>query len=449
VLAAITVVYLGVVPTLQSTLRNQKLDTLQLAAERYSAPIMRSVGSSETAKTVDRLVRQAADRSGTRVTLFGISNGTYGLQPWTRSDSSQLSDLQFEVALEAARSGHIARGTEASDTGRVAEVAKPLFFRHGKRRVVGSVVVYSAPLQDVEQNVRAISRRILVAGGIALVLAILLGWATARQLSRRVTRMEAAARRVAAGDFSSRFERGSRDELGRLARALDDMQRQLSELENARKRFIATASHELRTPIFSLGGFLELLQDEDLDEDTRKRFLGQVREQVDRLGKLASSLLDLSRLEAGSLELHPEPTDLGGLARDIAAEFTPALATHESHLEVRLAAEPVEAVCDPDRVAQVMRILIDNALTHTKPGTDLVLAAVRRDGRVRFSVTDFGPGIKRTAMPRIFEPFYTSDDGQGSGLGLAIAHELAERMRGDLTAESIPGRTTFVLELPA
>ena len=116
---------------------------------------------------------------------------------------------------------------------------------------------------------------------------------------------------------------------------------------------------------------------------------------------------------------------------------------------MRLAAEPVEAVCDPDRVAQVMRILIDNALTHTKPGTDLVLAAVRRDGRVRFSVTDFGPGIKRTAMPRIFEPFYTSDDGQGSGLGLAIAHELAERMRGDLTAESIPGRTTFVLELPA
>ena len=213
-LAAITVVYLGVVPTLQSTLRNQKLDTLQLAAERYSDPIMRSVGSSETAKTVDRLVRQAADRSGTRVTLFGISNGTYGLQPWTRSDSSQLSDLQFEVALEAARTGHIARGAEASDTGRVAEVAKPLFFRHGKRRVVGSVVVYSAPLQDVEQNVRAISRRILVAGGIALVLAILLGWATARQLSRRVTRMEAAARPAIA-----KFSAGGHAELVRSLQA--------------------------------------------------------------------------------------------------------------------------------------------------------------------------------------------------------------------------------------
>jgi signal transduction histidine kinase len=260
--------------------------------------------------------------------------------------------------------------------------------------------------------------------------------------------MQRVAQRVAAGDFSARFERGSLDELGRLGRALDDMQRQLSELEDARKRFIATASHELRTPIFSLGGFLELLQDEELDDETRERFLGQLREQVDRLGKLATDLLDLSRLEAGSLDLRPEQTDIGELARDVAAEFIPALAAHDSHLELRLATEPVETVCDPERVAQIMRILIDNALSHTPAGTDVVLAAAHRDGRVRLSVTDYGSGIKRTALPRIFEPFYTSDDAQGSGLGLAIAHELAERMRGELTAESIPGRTTFALELP-
>jgi two-component system OmpR family sensor kinase len=109
----------------------------------------------------------------------------------------------------------------------------------------------------------------------------------------------------------------------------------------------------------------------------------------------------------------------------------------------------VEAECDPERVAQIMRILLDNALSHTPAGTDVVVAAARRDGRVRLSVTDYGTGIKRAAMSRIFEPFYTSDDAQGSGLGLAIAHELAERMQGELSAESIPGRTTFSLELPA
>jgi two-component system OmpR family sensor kinase len=226
------------------------------------------------------------------------------------------------------------------------------------------------------------------------------------------------------------------------------MQRQLAELETARSRFIATASHELRTPIFSLGGFLELLEDEELDEETRQAFLLQLREQVHRLGKLATDLLDLSRLEAGSLGLRHEPTELGELAQAVAAEFAPALAAHESHLEVRLTSGPVEAVCDPARVAQIMRILIDNALTHTPPGTDVVVSAAQRDGRARLAVTDFGTGIARGARPRIFEPFFTSDDAQGSGLGLAIAHELAERMDGELTADSRPGRTTFALEIP-
>ncbi len=109
----------------------------------------------------------------------------------------------------------------------------------------------------------------------------------------------------------------------------------------------------------------------------------------------------------------------------------------------------VEAMCDPERVAQVMRILIDNAITHTPDGTDMVVSASRRDGCVRFGVGDFGPGIHRTMLPHIFEPFITSDDAQGSGLGLAIAHELAERMEGELVVESQPGRTTFTLELPA
>jgi signal transduction histidine kinase len=96
-----------------------------------------------------------------------------------------------------------------------------------------------------------------------------------------------------------------------------------------------------------------------------------------------------------------------------------------------------------------MRILLDNAITHTPPGTDMVVSATRRDGRVRLGVGDFGPGIHRTMLPRIFEPFATSDDAQGSGLGLAIAHELAERMHGRLVVDSHPGRTTFTLELPA
>jgi len=371
-----------------------------------------------------------------------------------RSDSTarvDISDLQFEVAERAARSERIERGTEASDTGRLAEVALPLRIKPPRARRAGVyyVAVYSQPLEGITSGVDLIRRRILIAGAIALALAILAGLMVAHSLSRRVRRMEDAARRVAQGDFTARFDVAARDELGRLARTLDHMQRQLAELETARSRFIATASHELRTPIFSIGGFLELLEDEDLDEETRVMFIRQVREQVDRLGRLATDLLDLSKLEAGSLELRPERTDLRELARAVAAEFAPALAAHESHLELRLSTGSVEADCDPERVAQIMRILIDNALSHTPAGTGVVVAAGQRDGRVRLSVTDYGTGIKRAAMSRIFEPFFTSDDAQGSGLGLAIASELAERMNGRLGVESRPGRTVFTLELPA
>jgi signal transduction histidine kinase len=445
-------VYLGVTSGLESGVRDQKLDTLSNVARQYSGPVKQAIDRSLPAPKLDAVVRQAADASGARVTLFAVSHGTEGPQIDLRSDSTQQKDLdlQFEVALDAARTGKVARATEAGNVGRVAEAALPLWITptNSKHPGVYYVAVYSSPLEDVDATVSLIRDRVLIAGVIALLGALLAGYLVARAFSRRVKRMEQSARRVAQGDFSARFESGARDELGQLARTLDAMQRQLAELETARRRFIATASHELRTPIFSLGGFLELLEDEDLDEETRASFLRQLRLQVDRLGKLATELLDLSRLEAGSLELRPEQTDIGELAKDVAAEFTPALAAHESHLELRLAPDGVEAVCDPERVAQIMRILLDNALNHTPAGTDVVLAAAPRNGRVRLSVTDFGGGIRRGDLERVFEPFFTSDDAQGSGLGLAIAHELAERMDGDLSAESVPGRTTFALELP-
>ena len=449
----IAAIYLGVTSGLSAGVRERKLDSLGMLARQYSSPIWQALNRSLDRKVLDARVRAAADASGTRVTLLGINRGTQGPQTYIASDSTaehEITDLQFDVALEAVRSGKTASGTEAGASGRVAEAALPLKLTPpgAKRSGVYYVAVYSSPLED-NSTVAFVRRRVLVAGAIGLLGALLAGYLVARAFSRRVVRMEAAARRVAQGDFSARFESGARDELGQLARTLDAMQRQLAELETARRRFIATASHELRTPIFSLSGFLELLEDEELDEETRAAFLRQLRQQVDRLGKLATDLLDLSRLEAGSLELRPEQTDIGELAKGVAAEFTPALAAHESHLELRLAGGRVEALCDPERVAQIMRILLDNALSHTPAGTDVVVSASRRDGSVRLAVTDFGTGIKRGELERVFEPFYTSDDAQGSGLGLAIAHELAERMQGELSAESSPGRTTFALELPA
>ena len=435
-LVAIAALYLYVAPGLQTRLVNQRLNELVSGARSHSSQIVKTVGSADSASVVRAKVDAAALASGDRVTLLLVTRVPSGLQLSPLADSTKLGTataLSYVTAYRAARSGSSAVGTERTVAGTLAEAAEPVFYQ-GRAAEVRSVTI--------------VQHQILIAGGIALLLALVGGYLVARALAQRVKRLELAAEKVAAGDFEQPIPVDSSDELGQLAIAFNQMQEQLSQLQSARERFIATASHELRTPIFSLGGFVELLEDEDLDEETRRRFLDQVKAQVERLSKLSVDLLDLSRLESGSLQLRPEQVDLGELTRSVSGEFEPALAQHDSHLELRLPSRSVEALCDPVRVAQVMRILIDNALTHTAPGTRIVVTAAREDGRARLAVRDDGKGIAASALPRIFEPFYTGDDVQGSGLGLAIASELAERMSGRLSVRSAHGDTVFMLEIP-
>jgi signal transduction histidine kinase len=153
-------------------------------------------------------------------------------------------------------------------------------------------------------------------------------------------------------------------------------------------------------------------------------------------------------MDAGSLWLEPEEIDLATLANEVAGEFRPMIAAHGIDLDLDLPADPVDAVCDRGRVAQIMRILLDNALRHTPEGTPVTVSAAENDGRAEFAVSDRGPGIDPTMRSQLFERFYTGDKARGSGLGLAIAKELAERMDGRISLRSEPGRTTFALDLP-
>ena len=448
VLGAIATVYLTTTPRLEDRLTEQKIDGLEADAQRSADQLAQVAEGDLSKQTQTKRVATEASRSSAEVLVFkplvGEPAGLTLVEdstPDSGVDSSEVS----AVALEAYETGKPQLTTINASSGQQAIAAEPLLDDKDK---VG-VAVFADALSDVEDNVALIRRQILVSGGIALLIAILAGYLVARALSLRVKRLERAARKVSAGDFTDPIRADSDDELGQLAAAFDDMQAQLARLDRARKQFIASASHELRTPIFSLGGFLELLADEELDDDTRRQFLEQIRGQVERMRNLATELLDLSRLEAGALELRPEPTDVGQLAREVAAEFTPAATRHRADVELKLAGEPIELDCDPERVAQVLRILLDNALVHTPEGTGVRVSAARVNGHVRLEVSDRGLGIKRQNMPHIFEPFFTSnDEAQGAGLGLAIASELAERMHGELSVRSVPGRTTFSLELP-
>jgi signal transduction histidine kinase len=318
-------------------------------------------------------------------------------------------------------------------------------------RMHGAVVLLTQKVGDVEDAASLVERQFLIATMLALGVAGLVGWAAAVAISQRLGRLELAATRVAEGRFDQPIGDQAPDELGRLARAFDLMQSRLDQIDRARKDFIANASHELRTPLFSLGGFLELLENEDLDDATREEFLLTMREQVRRLTKLASDLLDLSRLDAGAVEMEREPIDLNATARTLVREFRGLAAKHGSRVVlVREGDQVPRAIGDEQRVQQIGRVLVDNAIRHTPRGTEVRVGVRGQDGHVQLAVTDDGPGISEDGRDHLFERFARGEHATaaGSGLGLAIARELAQRMDGSLDMESGPGRTEFTLQLP-
>jgi signal transduction histidine kinase len=448
--AAIAFVYLYVVPQLSSSLTAEKLLRLEEAGMEGAERLEQAMRAGARHSKLRRLLRRQAQDSNARVTLLGVREGEAGPEPsFVIADSEFERDAvlpQYLPAATAARTDRVASGIERVGGERLAETAVPLT----SRGETSWVAVLASPLDDVDDNVALIRRQILIAGAIALAAAALAGWLAARAHSRRLRRLKEAAEQVAEGNFSVPIPVESSDEVGQLAMSFNEMQKRLARLDSARKEFIANASHELRTPIFSLGGFVELLDEENPDPESRREFVRTMREQVERLTKLATDLLDLSKLDADALELRSRDVDLGRVARETAAEFQAAADRHRSELVVEGdSGEPAVALADPDRVRQIMRILLDNALRHTPEGTAITVSTHQDDGVAGVVVSDLGPGIDAQARPRVFERFYTGDEAGGSGLGLAIARELALRMNGSLELSVRSGHTDFRLDLPA
>ena len=222
-------------------------------------------------------------------------------------------------------------------------------------------------------------------------------------------------------------------------------------LERARRDLIANASHEFKTPLFSLAGFLELIDEGNVSPEERGEFLGLMRQQVDRLRNLAVSMLDLSRVEAGSIEMQPEYVELETVARSVLDEFQ----VQAQAKVLDLVAEPDEGLtawCDEQRLAQVLRALVDNAIKFSPSGSTVTIGAHPEDPFVAVVVSDDGPGISSSELPQVFERFHRGSEERastsGAGLGLSIARELTEMMGGRIRAESGGRGAQFTVSLP-
>jgi len=436
VAGALGVVYLVVVPSLEDELVSAKLDQLEEDADTTADGF---VVNSERAQEFSEFVSAVVQA---RVVIYTVVADRLFIYADSRTTSS-LDVERDPVAMLVARTGRPQRGTVERDGRRFAEVAVV-------EPQTGNVILLSDSLSDPLSSLHFVERKLLVAGLIGLLFAAVAGYVLASLHARRIARLERAAERIAAGRLDEPVVDTGHDELGQLAVAFERMRVRLENLDRARSEFIANASHELRTPLFSLGGFLELMADEELDEKTRQEFLETMREQVDRLAKLATDLLDLSRLDAGRLSMEHEPVDLGEVAQVVAEEFR-VVAERQGHpVEVVVEGRPI-ARADELRMLQVCRALLDNALVHTPTGTRVTLRAYADREHAYLEVEDEGQGVPSVHAPHVFDRFYRAEGGvaSGSGLGLAIARELASMMDGEVVLESQPGRTVVRVVLGA
>ena len=294
----------------------------------------------------------------------------------------------------------------------------------------------------------------------AILIATVIGLWLLRSISGPVRALDKGMRAVAEGELDHPLDLSPhrRDEFGRLAASFRTMSTQLAELDKLKAEFVSVASHELKTPINVILGYLQLMQQGIYGPLSTKQaeVLATVESQGRTLARLAAQLLDVTRFEAGGGRIEPRPVRLTALLEDLQRTFHVLAVQRGVDFRVTFSdGLPDEVQWDADRINEVMGNLLANAFKFTGAGGTVELSASPSDNQVRIQVRDTGAGIPPEQLPHIFEKFYQADNqgaasAPGTGLGLAIAKEIVEAHRGQIRCDSVLGQgTTFTLLLPS
>lgn len=318
-------------------------------------------------------------------------------------------------------------------------------------RVVGTAVIRfpAGDLLPAEREVRDALVRAQALGALAAALiALVFALLVAPRITGPVAQLAAATEALRRGERGSRVAVVGDDEVADLGRGFNAMADAIEREDRLRRQLLGDVAHELRTPLTNIQGHLEALRDGVLPAEPAT--FASLHEEASRLGRLVADLESLARAEAAGFSLERSPCDLAAVARDVAAELDDRFRAKGVSLAPALAPAPV--LGDPDRLAQIARNLLSNALKYTPAGGHVRLASARDGHRAILEVTDDGPGIASSDLARVFDRFWRGVNTagvSGSGIGLTVARELARAHGGDLVARSQPGRgSTFTLDLP-
>ena len=305
---------------------------------------------------------------------------------------------------------------------------------------VGAVFA-TTPASGLSTYVYDILKMFWLSALFALLLSFLVIYALTYNLIKPLRMMSEATKSFAKGDFSYRVKVTSDDELGELAKAFNSMALALSTLESSRRSFVANVSHELKTPMTTIGGFIDGILDGTIPKDKQDHYLRIVSDEVKRLTRLIFAMLNMSKIEAGELELKPQQFDVSELIFHVLVSFEQAI--EKKNIEIRgldsLQSIVIEA--DPDMIHQVIYNLIDNAVKFTNVGGYISVSVISDEKKVLVNIRNSGPGIPSEELSKIFERFYKVDrsrsiDVKGTGLGLYIVKSIIELHGGQISVQS-------------
>lgn len=316
------------------------------------------------------------------------------------------------------------------------------------------VIIYiHTPVEEVKAARFKVLVYFALSGGIAMAIAAVLIYFFSGRISNPLKQIRFAAARISNGEFEKRVNINSRDEVGELAKAFNQMAAALQNIEEMRRGFVANVSHELRTPMTSIRGFIEGILDGTIPMEKQNHYLTIVRDETNRLNRLVNDLLDLARMEAGETKLSPTVFDINELMRRSVIKLEALLLEKELTVDADFEEEDMPVKADLDAIERVIYNLMHNAIKFTPAGGKISLITRKHKDVAEVTVKDTGVGIEPEELDMIWDRFYKSDksrsrDKTGTGLGLAIVRNIINEHGQAIRAESKPGEgTAFIFTL--
>jgi signal transduction histidine kinase len=380
---------------------------------------------------------------GERLVLFAPAQDSVQLQ------TDRLAALQATIYSLSTTPGVSSDTLRSLISGLLSDPSRPTSLAPPPLRPIVAV-----PEQQIASAWRDVIPQIAIAGGIALLASAIVATLISRSVTGRLARVTRAAQEMARGNYNQQLDITGQDEVGRLAQGFNVMAKQVSRSDRMMRDLLANVSHELKTPLTSIQGFSQALEEDAISSlEDRKQAARIINEETLRMRRLVDDLIDLSRLESGQIVMQQERIDLAELLRGCAGRFAWQLRDASAAIQLELPSLPT-IQGDELRLEQAFTNLIDNAVRHTPKGGSIKVSAAARNGSVRVAVHNTGSFIPADELPRLFERFYQVDPSRargkgGSGLGLAIANEVVQAHHGAISATSDQDEgTEFVVTLP-